>query len=358
MPLKISYSFKVPYLLRIEQGRTFSILIDDQVFHIQVKNKDGYEFLPWLKGGGGASNLVFMHPEENFNLDQSTHRSEIIITFKIQGIKALKLIPKYKFTIFNWAKDKKIEFPYADRLLGFFQRKVIKAYDRFLRFYTFFAKEIYNAGYIEPIFQLAFPFGVKIYVDDVFQGIYFPTINISLNPLEKAIDTQIEEALKNGEDIDPVSDLEFQSLVAYEKRNFRFAMLLCAEYLEVFIDDYLLQSPKFEVRDRGTFYELSKKGKCCMEQVNTSREYDEVLNDFRKVSLFSYNNKLWDNLDKIVQLRNRLMHKYELKYVESDYHYKKRNTSSSKLEYYVDLEQEFPQLMASARQIVAWVRQI
>lgn len=360
MPLKLSYSFEVPYLIRVNEEPKFWVLIDGQRFKIQVKNPDGFEFLPWLKGEkSAASNLVFMHPEEHFNLDTSTHRSEIIISFKIQGIKALKSMPSPPVTIIQWSKEKKIEFKYADQLLEFFHKKIVKVYDRFLKVFTFFTKEIYNAGYIEPIYQSAFPFGVKIFIDDMFKGIFFPTINISLIPLDNKIKTQIEDFLKAGKDINSIDDLIFQSFVAYQKRRVKHALLLCAEYLEMFINHYLLQSNKLEFGDRGTIYAFLRGRRRRKEFVGTLRKYDAALNDFKGVSLVS-NKNLWDDLDKIVQLRNRIIHRYESKYVESRYHYRLRDSTrqSPKIECNVDLEQEFSRLFSSANKIVQWVSNV
>jgi hypothetical protein len=154
--------------------------------------------------------------------------------------------------------------------------------------------------------------------------------------------------------IDIVEGLLFQSFKAYTRKNYKFSLLTVAQALEIFINQYLINSPNFIIEETGTSYKFRKR----KERVSTIQKYSDVLKDYKGVSLASYNSNLWDKLDIIVILRNSIIHRNESRYLESGRHHKLRNVKDYKLDIIINISSEYPNLYQSAIQIIDWVKHL
>ena len=320
---------------------------------MEVQNPESFEYPPFATVAKSAvSGLIFSHPDENYEINLMSQRSRINITVNITE-KTLDSFSEMPMSIFSY-KEKKIEYSKISRILGDLFNKVIETYDRFLEVYTFTSKEIYNGSHVETIYERAFPFGVKIFIDNEYisQFIFIP--NTSLIPISNNSLQSITKLLRNDIPIDIVSDLLFQGFVNYSRKNYKFSLLTIAQALEIFINKYLMGSPKFELDDRRTTYIFEGK----KEWVSTIRKYSVVLNDYKKNSLSTYSAKLWDDLDVIIGLRNSIIHDNLSKYRESKQHHDLRGSRLKRIEYEVDLCKEGIILLNSAKQIIQWVENL
>lgn len=355
--MKISYVFEVPYIIRTGSITCFTINHEGLKSVVEILNPDGFEYSPWLSvpHKSGVSGQIFSHYDENFRVNKEKNHSIIKISVTL-GRKTLESFPESKLgPIIAWKKSL-IDGKVITKIIDFLFNKVMKTYDRFIDVYTFITKEIYNSSYIETIFQKSFPFGVKIYIDDEFVGQYHFIQGTSLIPLSEEEEHQLGNHLKKDIQIDVVQNLLFQSLVSFLRKKYKFSLLTLAQSLEIFIDNYLSSSRNFIIDEDGFAWYIFTGDK---QRVNTQRKYIDVLEDYKEASLLDYDKKLWDDLDKIIQLRHRIIHKNEVLYVESKKHQKIRNNKKEKLlELYIDLSDELPNLYNSAREIINWVMKL
>ena len=351
--MKITYSFEVPYFIRTNSTNRFSISHKDFQSVLEVHNPEGFLYPPFATVTKSAvRGLIFSHPDVNYELNLMSKRSKINIIINITE-KTLDSFPEMPMSILAY-KEKKIEHSKISRILGDLFNKVIETFDRFLEIYTFTSKEIYNGSHIETIYERSFPFGVKIFIDNEYISQFFFIPNTSLIPLSNNSLQSMTKFLRKDIPIDIVSNLLFQGFVNYSRKNYTFSLLTIAQALEIFINKYLMDSPNFELDERGTTYIF--KGK--KEWVGTIRKYSDVLNEYKKSSLSTHSTKLWDDLDVIVGLRNSIIHDNLSKYRESKQHQDLRGSGLERIEHEVDLSKEFIGLLNSAVNIIQWVENL
>ncbi len=320
-------------------------------------------------GQSSFRGITYGHPDNNFSFDPRKFASKIKINLKIAGgLQRLKSISQPPMTIFNWAggdlKMKDIPHEYVSKLLGPILREALDAYHLLLKIYMVTINEIFNITFIEPIYSYIFALNeVELYINSDFIGKYFNPETISLIPIQTEQIRTISKMAINGKEPEILDSLLLQSFEAYEKINYKYAIFLLAQFLEIMIDNYLsTNTSNYILTDYGWESKFSY-GK--QTGVGTLRKYSEVLYDFKGKSLEN-SQKLWDDLDIIVQTRNAIVHKNEIKNYESKNHYIKRvqrigikqkyeSPSAPKLSYDPQLRQEFPRFFQNAKDIRKWL---